>query len=67
MKWFDQIHGVGIVKVPGRGEAHVYYKEILDEGYRALEAGDTISFRVDATDRGLVARDVRHQASLPRE
>jgi CspA family cold shock protein len=66
VKWFDQIQGVGIVRVASRGEAHVYYKEILDPGYRALEAGDTISFWVDATDRGLVARDVRLVDSLPR-
>ncbi len=67
VRWFDQIRGVGLVDVPGKGYAHVYYKDILGEGYRALDAGDEISFWIEESERGPILRDVRRESSLPRE
>ncbi len=67
VRWFDQIRGVGLAALPGRGYVHLYYKEIRDEGYRALDPGDLISFWIEETAAGPILRDVRREASLPRE
>ena len=67
VRWFNQILGVGQVRVPGRGHLDLYYKDIRHEGYRALDAGDEVSFWIEETDRGPVVRDVWVERSLPRE
>jgi CspA family cold shock protein len=67
VRWFDQNLGIGQVRVKGRGFARVHYKDIVDIGYRALDAGDTVSFWVEETAVGPVLRDVVHESSLPRE
>ena len=53
--------------MPGRGHLDLYYKDIRHEGYRALDAGDEVTFWIEETDRGPVVRDVWVERSLPRE
>jgi CspA family cold shock protein len=67
VRWFNEAQGVGVVEIPSRGYAHIYYKDILAEGYRALDAGDLISFWIEETDRGPIVREIQREASLPRE
>jgi cold shock CspA family protein len=67
VRWFDQNLGIGQVRVSGRGFARVHYKDIVAWGYRALDAGDIVSFWVEETPAGPVLREVICEVSLPRE
>ena len=67
VRWFNQIHGIGVAHAPGLGQIHVHYRELREGAYRALDAGDTISCWIETTSEGPVARAVEVVASLPRE
>jgi CspA family cold shock protein len=67
VRWFNEAQGVGIVEIPSRGYAHLYYKDILGDGYRALDPGDRVSFWIEESERGPIVREIRREASLPRE
>ena len=55
------------MRVPGRGPLHVDHEGIQGDAYRALDAGDEVSFRRGTSEGGPVVRQVRVERSLPRE
>lgn len=68
VRWFDQIRGVGLASTDtDPRQVHLHYRELDEGAYRALDAGDRITFWVEATDDGPVAREIAVVASLPRE
>jgi CspA family cold shock protein len=58
VKWFDSKHGFGFIQVPGYPDIFVHYSAIKGDGYRVLEEGQEISFRLVETARGYQALDV---------
>lgn len=67
VRWFDQIRGVGMALVANAHQVHLHYRELTEGAYRALDPGDRISFWIERTPDGPVARTIEVIASLPRE
>lgn len=59
VKWFSRMKGWGFIE-PDEGEQDIFvhYENILGEGFRNLEKGERVSFRVEDTPRGPKALDV---------
>lgn len=56
--WFDE-KGFGFIRQVGVGEdVFVHYTEIRMGGRRSLNPGQTVKFRVERRERGLMAFDV---------
>ncbi len=61
VKWFNGRKGYGfIAREDGQGEVFVHFSDIVDQyGYKTLEEGQQVEFRVENTPRGPKAQDVR--------
>jgi len=56
--WFNNVKGYGFLKPDGGGDdVFVHYSAIQDDGYKKLDEGDVVEFRVEA------AKDGRKQAT----
>ncbi len=56
---FDNKKAYGFIRVEGNPEdIFVHQRQIRMEGYRSLDAGDTVEFRLRRDERGLSAYDV---------
>lgn len=59
IKWFDAIRGYGFIeRGAGFGDVFVHYSSIMIDGYKTLEKGQTVSFDVVTTPKGLEAQSV---------
>jgi CspA family cold shock protein len=61
-KWFSNERGYGFVLIdgdPDEQEYFVHYSYIVMEGYKTLRAGQSVSFALVDTDRGVQAHDVQ--------
>jgi len=54
VKWFNNKKGFGFITGPDAAspDIFVHYSEILAEGYKALEEGDTVEFELAPSERG---------------
>ncbi len=61
VKWFNGQKGYGfIAREDGQGEVFVHFSDIVDQhGYKTLNEGQQVEFRVENTPRGPKAQDVR--------
>lgn len=57
--WFDDERGIGFVETADGKEVFVHHSSINMEGFRTLSQGDHISFVIEATNRGLEAKNVK--------
>jgi CspA family cold shock protein len=59
VKWFSRMKGWGFIE-PDAGERDVFvhYESILGEGFRNLEKGERVRFRIEDTPKGPKAADV---------
>ncbi len=56
---FDNSKGYGFIRLEGNPEdIFVHHREIRMEGYRSLDPGDTVEFKIRRDERGLKAFDV---------
>ena len=60
VKWFNNEKGFGFIKVVNLPEddVFVHYSEILEDGYKTLEEGQEVEFRLIHTDKGYQANNV---------
>ena len=58
VKWFDVKKGYGFIKREEGSDVFVHYSSIQGDEFRKLEEGQTVSFIVSETDKGLQAQDV---------
>lgn len=59
VKWFSRMKGWGFIEPDGgERDVFVHYQSIVGEGFRNLEKGDRVQFRVEDTPRGPKAIDV---------
>jgi cold shock protein len=58
VKWFDKKHGFGFLEIPDHPDIFVHYTSIKGKGFRVLEPGDEVSFRLEKTQKGMQAFDV---------
>lgn len=60
VKWFSNERGYGFVYEEGKEDVEyfVHYSAIEAEGYKSLTAGQSVTFSLKQTDKGIQAVDV---------
>jgi CspA family cold shock protein len=58
VKWFSDHKGFGFIEQEGGKDVFVHHSAISGSGFKTLAEGDRVSFEVEATDRGLKAKNV---------
>jgi CspA family cold shock protein len=68
VKWFNGEKGYGFIEqADGGNDVFVHFSAIQGDGYRSLNEGDEVEFRVEQGQKGLQAADVRvTNAAAPR-
>jgi len=59
VKWFDRRKGYGFIGQPDGPDVFVHFSAIAGEGHRNLSDGQSVSFRVEDSARGLQAVEVQ--------
>ena len=58
VKWFNNEKGYGFIECENLSDIFVHYSVIKKNGYKTLNEGDMVSFRLIETTKGLQAQDV---------
>lgn len=68
VKWFNNKKGYGFITDDDGNNVFVHYSNILDDKrYKTLKAGETVTFIVSATEKGLEAERVRNWGNVIEE
>jgi len=65
VKWFDERKGYGFIEWDEGEDVFVHYSSIRDQGFRTLEEGEKVRFRVAKGAKGLQALDVTRVSEAP--
>lgn len=58
VKWFNNEKGYGFIECPGIEDIFVHYSTINQDGYKSLEEGQIVQFKLLETGKGYQATDV---------
>lgn len=58
VKWFNNEKGYGFIEYTDKEDIFVHYSAIRQEGYKTLEEGQIVEFKLLETGKGLQALDV---------
>ena len=58
IKWFNAAKGFGFISRESGEDVFVHFKEIVGEGYKTLNEGDSVQFEVEQGPKGLQAKQV---------
>jgi len=58
VKWFNSRKGFGFIAMPDGRDVFVHYSDISGDGYKALEEGDHVTFKIAEGEKGLKAENV---------
>ena len=58
VKWFNNEKGYGFIECDNLSDIFVHYSVIKKEGYKTLNEGDIVNFKLIETAKGLQAQDV---------
>lgn len=58
VKWFNNEKGYGFIEYTDKEDIFVHYSAIRQEGYKTLEEGQIVEFKLLETSKGLQALDV---------
>lgn len=58
VKWFDNAKGYGFIQRAAGEDVFVHHKQIKGDGYRTLQEGQQVQFKVVQGPKGLQAEDV---------
>ncbi len=58
IKWFSDKKGYGFIEQEEGQDIFVHYSSINSPGFKSLSEGDRVSFDVEESDRGPVAKNV---------
>ena len=58
VKWFNNEKGYGFIEYTDKEDIFVHYSAIRQEGYKTLEEGQIVEFKLLETEKGLQALDV---------
>lgn len=61
VKWFNAEKGYGFIQLDEGDDVFVHYSAIQEEGYKALEEGQAVSFEIVEGERGPQAANVIKQ------
>ncbi|MEZ5236917.1 MAG: cold-shock protein [Acidimicrobiia bacterium] len=59
VKFFNAEKGFGFISRDGGDDVFVHFSNIVGDGYRSLETGQTVEFEVAQGRKGLEAQSVR--------
>lgn len=59
VKWFNAEKGYGFIeRTDAVGDVFAHWRGINGDGYRLLEAGQSVAFDLESSDRGPVATNI---------
>jgi len=58
VKWFSNKKGYGFIEQEDGGDIFVHFSSIDSPGFKSLSQGEQVTFEVEDTDRGPVAKNV---------
>ena len=58
VKWFNAQKGFGFLTSQSGEDVFVHFSVIQSEGYKSLEAGQSVQFDVESSPKGLKAANV---------
>ena len=58
IKWFDNNKGYGFIEYNEYEDIFVHYSNILQDGYKTLEMGQLVSFKLIESAKGLQALNI---------
>lgn len=58
VKWFDNKKGFGFIAQETGQDVFVHHTSILGGGFKTLNEGETVTFEVITSDKGLKAQNV---------
>lgn len=58
VKWFNDKKGYGFIRQEEGPEIFVHYSSINQPGFKTLSEGETVSFEIEESQRGPVAKNV---------
>ena len=58
VKWFNNEKGYGFIEYTDKEDIFVHYSSIRQEGYKTLEEGQIVEFKLLETEKGFQALDV---------
>jgi len=59
VKWFDVRKGWGFITQEDGQDVFVHYKNIVGEGFRSLQEGDSVTFEIVQGEKGPQASNVQ--------
>ena len=59
VKWFDNKKGYGFIAQDSGQDVFVHHTSITGQGYKTLTEGETVSFEVIESGKGLKAQNVQ--------
>ena len=59
VKWFDNKKGFGFIADDSGQDVFVHHTSILGEGYKTLNEGESVTFEITPSDKGLKAQNVQ--------
>ena len=59
VKWFNASKGYGFIRRDAGEDVFVHFSAIQGDGYRSLEEGATVEFKVKQGPKGLQAEEVQ--------
>lgn len=59
VKWFNSKKGFGFIEREGEPDIFVHFSDIIGNGYRVLENGDSVEFEIIQGRKGPQAKKVR--------
>ena len=58
VKWFSEKKGYGFIEQEDGQDLFVHYSSIDSSGFKTLAEGERVSFDIEESDRGPVAKNV---------
>ncbi len=58
VKWFDNKKGFGFIAQDTGQDVFVHHTSIMGGGFKTLDEGETVTFEVITSDKGLKAQNV---------
>lgn len=58
VKWFNNEKGYGFIEYSSTADVFVHYSAIEKRGYKTLNEGDVVNFKLIETPKGLQAKEV---------